>query len=68
MANSMTASPRRRAEIAVFKLTTQMDSHNSRCLVRAFDHRFRLGLSVAPPSALACLTSLADCLIYFALC
>ena len=37
-------------------------------VVRAFDHRFRLGLSVAPPFGLECLTSLADSMAYYALC
>jgi hypothetical protein len=37
-------------------------------IVRAFDHRFRLGLSVAPPFGLECLTSLADSTAYYALC
>jgi hypothetical protein len=37
-------------------------------VVRAFDHRFRLGLSVAPPFGLECLTSLADSMDYYALC
>ena len=36
--------------------------------VRAFGHRSRLGLSVLRLSALECLNSLADCMIYFALC
>src|SRR6516225_12476508 len=40
----------------------------SLAIVRAFGHRFRLGLSVAPPSALECLTSLADGLAYYAVC
>src|SRR5215467_4131293 len=37
-------------------------------IVRAFDSRFRLGLSVAPPFGLECLTSLADSTAYYALC
>jgi hypothetical protein len=37
-------------------------------IVRAFGHRFRLGLSVAPPFSLECLTSLADSTTYYALC
>ena len=37
-------------------------------VVRAFVHRFRLGLSVAPPFGLECLTSLADSMAYYALC
>ena len=37
-------------------------------IVWAFDHRFRRGLSVAPPFGLECLTSLADSMIYYALC
>ena len=37
-------------------------------IVRAFDHRFRRGLSVAPPFGLECLTSLADSTAYYALC
>jgi len=37
-------------------------------IVRAFDRRFRFGLSVAPPFGLECLTSLADSTTYHALC
>src|SRR6516162_3517367 len=37
-------------------------------IVRAFVRRFRLGLSVAPPFGLECLTSLADSTAYYALC
>src|SRR6516225_7278078 len=37
-------------------------------IVRALGHRFRLGLSVAPPFSLECLTSLADSTTYYALC
>jgi hypothetical protein len=37
-------------------------------IVRAFVRRFRLGLSVAPPFGLECLTSLADSTTYYALC
>jgi hypothetical protein len=37
-------------------------------IVRAFGRRSRLGLSVAPPFGLECLTSLADDTIYYALC
>jgi hypothetical protein len=38
-------------------------------IVRAFGHRFRLGLSVCSAfSALECLTSLADGLAYYAFC
>ena len=37
-------------------------------IVWAFDHRFRRGLSVAPPFGLECLTSLADSMIYYAFC
>jgi hypothetical protein len=37
-------------------------------IVRAFDHHFRLGLSVAPPFGLECLNSLADSMDYYALC
>jgi hypothetical protein len=37
-------------------------------IVRAFAHRSRLGLSVAPPFGLECLTSLADVMTYYALC
>lgn len=37
-------------------------------IVRAFDRRFRFGLSVAPPFGLECLTSLADSTTYYALC
>ena len=37
--------------------------------VRAFDHRFRLGLSVYSAfRLLECLMSLADCMAYYALC
>ena len=37
--------------------------------VRAFDHRSRFGLSVGSVFRLAeCLTSLTDCMAYFALC
>ncbi len=32
------------------------------------NHRFRLGLSVAPPFGMECLTSLADVMAYYALC
>jgi hypothetical protein len=37
-------------------------------IVRAFEQRFRLGLSVAPPFGLECLTSLADAMLSYALC
>jgi len=37
-------------------------------IVRAFEHRFRFGLSVAPPFGLECLTSLADAMLSYALC
>ena len=37
-------------------------------LVRAFFHRSRFRLSVAPPFGLECLTSLADVVAYYALC
>ena len=37
-------------------------------IVRAFDRRFRFGLSVAPPFGLECLTSLADSTAYYAFC
>jgi len=37
-------------------------------LVRVFNHRSRLDLSVAPPSVLECLTSFADDVIYYTLC
>ncbi len=37
-------------------------------IVRAFGHRSRFGLSVAPPLGLECLTSLADVMTYYALC
>src|SRR5215475_7699498 len=37
-------------------------------IVRAFVRRFRLGLSVAPPFGLECLTSLADSTAYYSLC
>lgn len=37
-------------------------------IVRAFSHRSRLGLSVAPPFGLECLNSLADAMTYYALC
>ena len=37
-------------------------------IVRAFGRRSRLGLSVAPPFGLECLTSLADSMAYYALC
>lgn len=37
-------------------------------IVRAFDHRSRLGLSVAPPFGLECLNSLTDSMAYYALC
>src|SRR5215831_5765721 len=33
-------------------------------IVRAFEHRFRLGLSVAPPFGLECLTSLVTPLCF----
>jgi len=41
---------------------------SSRRTVWAFDRRSRLGLSVAPPFGLECLTSLADCMTYYARC
>jgi hypothetical protein len=37
-------------------------------IVRAFGHRSRLGLSVAPPFGLECLNSLADVMAYYAFC
>src|SRR5215831_4372663 len=37
-------------------------------IVRAFGHRFRLGLSVAPPFGVGVPHSLADGLAYYALC
>ena len=37
-------------------------------IVRAFGRRYRLGLSVAPPFGLECLSSLADDTTYYALC
>jgi hypothetical protein len=37
-------------------------------IVRAFIHRSRFGLSVAPPFGLECLTNLTDSMAYYALC
>lgn len=37
-------------------------------IVRAFSRRSRLGLSVAPPFGLECLSSFADDTTYYALC
>ena len=37
-------------------------------IVRAFSHRFRLGLSVSPPFGLSASISLADVMAYYALC
>ena len=38
-------------------------------LVQAFDHRYRLGLSVISAFRLSeCLTSFADCMAYYAFC